>query len=296
MRAMPEAANFASISELPQQLDFVDICTPPNTHFGLARFALERGRHVLCEKPLVLSREQFDQIEHLATVNQRVLCTVHNWKFAPIFRKVSEILHGGTLGDIRYCAWNVLRGGPSKTTEPENWRLNPRMAGGGILVDHGWHAFYLVLEWLCLQPVGVQASLENRRYTDWQVEDTATVRIQFESPNSHSPIADIFLTWTSNTRRNWGVIEGSLARLRIDDDVLRLNHKDGSAETFRFDSKLSMSSHHTDWFESVAREFGGELRNLSLRGANLRMAQQCLDLIERSKAANREQDFLPVVA
>ena len=76
MRAMPEAANFASISELPQQLDFVDICTPPNTHFELARFALERGRHVLCEKPLVLSREQFDQIEHLAPVNQRVLCTV----------------------------------------------------------------------------------------------------------------------------------------------------------------------------------------------------------------------------
>ena len=222
--------------------------------------------------------------------------TVHNWKFAPICRKIGDILRSGALGDIHYCAWNVLRGGPSKTTEPENWRLNPRMAGGGILVDHGWHAFYLVLEWLGLQPVGLQASLENRRYTDWEVEDTATVRIQFESTNGHSPIADIFLTWTSNLRRNWGVIEGSLARLRIDDDVLRLDYNDESEKTFKFDSKLSMNSHHADWFEAVVREFGGELRNLAHRGANLRMAQQCLDLIERSKAASRKQNFFPVVA
>ena len=294
VKALPEATNYPSIADLPQDLDFVDICTPPHTHFEIAVSALERGWNVLCEKPLVLTGEQFDRLRDLAMKKKRVLFTVHNWKFAPICRKIAEILRSGALGYIHHCSWYVLRNGPSVTTDTENWRLDPCKAGGGILIDHGWHAFYLVLEWLGLRPIGVQASLENRRYTELTVEDTAVIRVRFESANSRSPTADIFLTWASRLRRNWGVIEGSLARLSIEDDSLRLHHKDGSQEKFKFSSGLSKGSHHADWFEFVAREFGGELKDVSCRGANLNVAQLCLRLVERTKAAGQAKEYLPV--
>lgn len=293
VKVLPEATNYASIADLPQDLDFVDICTPPHTHFEIAVLALERGWHVLCEKPLVLTGEQFDKIHQLAMEKERVVFTVHNWKFAPICRKIVEIVRSGVLGSIHHCAWYVLRNGPSVTTDPENWRLDSRKAGGGILIDHGWHAFYLVLEWFGLRPIAVQASLENRQYAELEVEDTAVIRVQFECANSHSPMADIFLTWASRLRRNWGVIEGSLAQLNIEDDSLRLDRKDGSQEKFQFSSGLSKGSHHPDWFEFVAQEFGDELKDVSCR-ANLNVAQLCLRLVERSKAADQAKGLLPV--
>jgi len=293
-KALPEATNAASFADLPQDLDFVDICTPPHTHFEIAAYALERGWNVMCEKPLVLSGQQFDRIRQLALERERVLFTVHNWKFAPICRKIVEILRSGALGEVHHCAWHVLRNGPSITTAPENWRLDPRKAGGGILIDHGWHAFYLVLEWIGLRPMSVQASLENRKYTELEVEDTAVIRVRFERAHSSSPTADIFLTWASPLRRNWGVIEGSLAQLKIEDDSLCLDRKDGSQENFQFDAGLSKGSHHPDWFEFVAEEFAEELKDVSRRGANLKVAQLCLRLVEQSKAACRGEEFLPV--
>jgi predicted dehydrogenase len=291
-RALPGAARITSVADLPEDLDFVDICTPPHTHFDLALFALERGWNVLCEKPLVLSEEQFDRIRQLSVNKERVLFTVHNWRFAPICRKITEVVRGGVLGDIRHCVWNVVRTGPSVTIGTGNWRLDPRRAGGGILVDHGWHAFYLVSEWVGRRPIGVQASLENRQYPEWEVEDTALIKVEFESVNGHSRAADIFLTWASNDRFNGGVVSGTLGRLDMEDDTLRLDIRDGGREVFHFDSRLSAGSHHPDWFEFVIEEFGSELRDASCRGANLNVVHQCLRLVERSRAASQSKAYL----
>jgi predicted dehydrogenase len=292
---LPEAACTDSIARLPQDLDFVDICTPPHTHFEIICDALERGWNVLCEKPLVLATWQLDRICKLAAERKRVVFTVHNWKFAPICRKIAELVRGGALGQIHYCDWQVLRDGPSITTDPGNWRLDPHKAGGGILVDHGWHAFYLVLEWMPREPCAVQASLENRKYAELEVEDTASVSISFESAaKNHSPAANIFLTWASPRRSNSGIIQGSLARLTIEDDMLSLVRREGRQERFQFDAGLSSGSHHPDWFEFVAEEFSGELNDVSRRGANLRVARLCLRLIEQCKASGRVKEFLPV--
>jgi predicted dehydrogenase len=293
-KALPEAACVAAFAELPKDLDFVDICTPPHTHFKMVTEALERGWNVLCEKPLVLSSWEFDQICHLAKERERLAFTVHNWKFAPICRKITELIRSGELGQVHHCDWQVLRTGPSMTTDPRNWRVDPHRAGGGILVDHGWHAFYLVLDWMGTEPYAVQASLENRRHLQLEVEDTAVVSVKFVSTNSHPRTANIFLTWASPLRRNWGTIHGSVARLMIEDDWLMLVRNDGRQERFHFHSRLSSGSHHPEWFTFVTEEFAGELSGSSRRGSNLRVAELCLRLVERCKASSRMQEDLSV--
>lgn len=293
-KALPGAASAASMDELPKDLDFVDVCTPPHTHYAIARAALERGWHVLCEKPLVLSEAEASELDQLSRRQGKVLFTVHNWKYAPLCRKIGDIVRSGVLGEVKHCAWYVLRNGPSVTTDPDNWRLDPKKSGGGILVDHGWHAFYLVMGWLGLRPASVQASLENRQYEDLPVEDTAVIKLKFQDNGRPAPTAEIFLTWASRLRRNWGVIEGSAAQLNIEDDRLEISAKGAPSEKFQFEAGLSQGSHHPDWFEFVAREFAGELSDASKRGANMRDARLCLRLIEQSKLSSEQKAALPV--
>src|SRR5690348_4800278 len=130
-------------------LDFVDICTPPSSHAPLIEQALAGGLHVLCEKPLVRSRDELARVRRLAAARSRVLHTVHNWHHAPIVRRTAELVTEGAVGRVERVTWHTLRARPAATRDGQgtNWRVDPDVAGGGILTDHGWHVFYVVARW-----------------------------------------------------------------------------------------------------------------------------------------------------
>ena len=142
---LPGARWFDTAEALLQHtgLDFVDICTPPSSHAGLIERALTRGLHVLCEKPLVSSPAELDVVSRLAAERARVLHTVHNWHHAPIVRRAAELVRAGAIGPVRRVTWQTMRVRPAAPRDPQgvNWRLDPAVAGGGILTDHGWHVF-----------------------------------------------------------------------------------------------------------------------------------------------------------
>jgi len=293
----PESASYSTFEEClsASPVDFVDICTPPHTHFDLVRKSLDHKVHVLCEKPLVFLKDQLEVLEKSAATSDQVLFTVHNWKFAPICSKITELIRNGAVGEVRRCEWYVLRNGPAKAAVGgrENWRLEPKMSGGGILIDHGWHAFYLILNWMNRVPKTVQATLENRCSEDLLVEDTANIKIQFESSDPLGRTAEIFMTWASRIRKNSGIIEGSRGRIQMEDDVLTLFPETGASQTYRFDSPLSAGSHHPEWFNSVIDEFSGEIRDVQKKGKNLKSAKACLDLIETSKESSQKGALVP---
>ena len=180
---MPGARWFDSAEALLEHpgLDFVDICTPPSSHAPLIERALTRGLHVLCEKPLVRSPAELDVVSRLAAERGRVLHTVHNWHHAPIVRRAADLIRDHAIGPVRRVAWQTLRVRPAATRDPAgvNWRLDPAVAGGGILTDHGWHVFYIVQRWIGARPQALSARLERRRHATLSVEDTATVRVTF---------------------------------------------------------------------------------------------------------------------
>src|SRR5437763_6966121 len=177
-RRLPGARWFDSATDLLAQmrLDFVDICTPPSSHAPLIEAALTRGIHVLCEKPLVRSREELAAVSRLAAARRRVLHTVHNWHHAPIVRRTAELVREGAVGRVEHVTWHTLRARPAATRDGQgtNWRVDPSVAGGGILTDHGWHVFYVIQRWVGAAPVAVRARLEKRRHAALAVEDTAT--------------------------------------------------------------------------------------------------------------------------
>jgi predicted dehydrogenase len=285
--ALPGARWHDSVDALldDARLDFVDICTPPSSHAMLIEAALKRGLHVLCEKPLVHSAADLAGIASLAGKSGRVLHTVHNWHHAPIVRRTAELLREGAIGAVRRAVWHTRRTRPAAAADPnaDNWRLDPAVAGGGVLTDHGWHVFYVLTSWIGAEPTAVSAQLERRRHHTLSVEDTASVHVTFPEAT-----AEILLTWAADVRENWAEVEGTRGRLELRDDTLLWHGPEGRAlGQWPCPPRLSDGSHHPDWFHAVADEFVVEVTGGPPRRDNLAEASLCVALESAARESSR---------
>src|SRR5439155_608614 len=79
-------------------------------------------------------------------------------------RQVRELLRGGEIGEVSRVVWHTLRTRPAPAgdTPSQNWRLEPAVACGGILADHGWHAFYVVQRWIGKRPTSIAGRRRRR--------------------------------------------------------------------------------------------------------------------------------------
>jgi predicted dehydrogenase len=264
-------------------LDFVDICTPPSSHAALIRAALRRDLHVLCEKPLVRSLEELRALTELAAQRDRALYTVHNWHHAPIVARTRALLADGAVGRVTGARWQTLRTRPAAVAQDgaANWRVDPDIAGGGVLTDHGWHVCYLLHRWMGAMPVAVSARLETRRHTAFKVEDTATIWLRFPRAT-----AEVLLTWASDQRGNWAELSGTDGVIEIFDDTLCVRGPEGERR-WSFASGLSDGSQHPDWFHAVADEFVAEVSGESAGGANLAEASLCVAVEALARESHR---------
>ena len=268
-----------------ETLDFADIAAPPAMHVGLAAAALTKGLHVLCEKPLVLSPAELPPLAELAREKNRVLAAVHNWRHAPIVKAATDLVSQGAIGEVRAVRWETLRERPAAAAGGEagkNWRMDPAIAGGGVLVDHGWHALYVVCDWLPEAPRRVSARLSTRRHREWPVEDTAEVSVETARVR-----AEVLLTWAASERRNRAWIEGTRGTIRLEGNLLELTITDSTGPVVRrFPQSLAEGSHHPDWFSGVAAEFLAEIADRGRRGRSLAEASLCAELIARARESS----------
>jgi len=272
--SLPGVAAFATVAELGAgaEIDFVDICTPPSFHGEPMLDALARGWNVLCEKPLLLDLVELEKARSLAKESGRVVVPVHNWKYAPIVRRATEMLRSGAIGPLRQVEIQTLRIQDCAVADPvnPNWRRDPAIAGGGILMDHGWHAIYLARHWFGEDPIGVKASLE--RPTATGVENEATLMLEF--PNG---TAKILLTWRAEVRRNTMRLLGDRGEIEIDDDRLKVG-----SEAIHFETGLSAGSHHADWFAAMLPDVIASFRNPDRARESFDEAALCLSVIRRA--------------
>lgn len=282
---LPGARWYDSIDELlaDAAVDFVDICTPPACHASLIREALRRGLHVLCEKPLVCSLDDARSLAELAAVRGRVLYTVDNWHHAPLVRRTGELLRQGEIGAVTRVVWHTLRTRPAPAGDATsgNWRVEPAVACGGVLVDHGWHAFYVVHRWIGEPPTSIAARLETRRHAEYPVEDTATVTLTFPRAT-----AELLLTWASDVRRNWVELTGSAGRIELRDDTLTVI-QNGTERRWSLPPALSDGSYHPDWFDPVVDRFLAEMTGSAPGGSNLAEASLCVALQALARESSR---------
>lgn len=90
-----------SFEDLLPRVDAIYIATPHETHFEYAKEAIEQGVHVLCEKPLTLSRAETEELYSLARKKNVVLLEALKTAFSPGFQRMVAIARSGSIGEVR---------------------------------------------------------------------------------------------------------------------------------------------------------------------------------------------------
>jgi predicted dehydrogenase len=283
---LPEIATFSTIEELAagSEIDFVDICTPPALHAGPTLAALARNWNVLCEKPLVLAQIELEKIRRASREVGRAVVPVQNWKYAPIIRRATEMLDQGIIGKLRGLEIETLRIHDCAVADPDRpgWRRDPTIAGGGVLMDHGWHAIYLACHWFGEKPHTVRASLH--RPPTSAIEDEAALTLLFPSGE-----AKVFLTWRADRRRNTICLGGERGKILIADDTL----SGANGQSIVFKPALSAGSHHPDWFAAMLPDVIASFRRPATALEAFDQAALCLSVIQRAYQTEQPEPLAP---
>src|SRR2546429_4373489 len=125
-------------------LDFIDICTPTASHLDLTLWGLERGYHVVCEKPVALTRVEADRIAAAARAHSRIVMPCHQYRFNPVWVKVKDWLREGAIGRWHLAELSVHRqaADPGRAATGMSWRGTSVAGRGGVLLGHGTPLIY----------------------------------------------------------------------------------------------------------------------------------------------------------
>jgi predicted dehydrogenase len=134
------------------EIDAIYVPLPNHLHAPWTIRAAERGKHVLCEKPLALSAAECREMERAAAANGMKLMEAFMYRFHPRTERAVELVRGGALGAVRAIR-SVFT---FRLTRTDDVRLDPAM-GGGALMDVGCYCVNVSRTLAGSEPVEVQA-------------------------------------------------------------------------------------------------------------------------------------------
>jgi len=118
-------------------VDAVVVCTPPSDHLALTLAALERGKHVIVEKPPFLHATDFAEVARAADAAGRRVLVAENYFYKPLRRRLAGLLADEVIGEVLFVHISAL-----KLQHVADWRGDPAVSGGGALFEGGIH-------WVC---------------------------------------------------------------------------------------------------------------------------------------------------
>ena len=145
-----------------QSIDVVNVVLPHHLHAETSKQALASGKHVICEKPGATQLADFDSVVQAAKQSGRWLLIVMNQLYNPVYLAVQEAVSAGRIGRPFLSVENAFSDASRNYRRPDYWRNTRVEAGGGILIDGGFHMVYRHLHSLagCGNPIWVQADAE----------------------------------------------------------------------------------------------------------------------------------------
>ncbi len=158
-------------------IDAIIIATSNNAIPEVATAALQAGKHVLVEKPAGRNPEEIQALKIVAEKSAKVLGVGFNHRFHPALQKAKTMIDAGAIGELMYIRARYGHGG--RIGYDKEWRADPKLSGGGELLDQGVHLIDLT-RWL-----GGEFNLEFGRvetfFWDMPVEDNGFLLLK--SPN-----------------------------------------------------------------------------------------------------------------
>ena len=198
-------------------VEAVIVAVPHYDHptFGIA--AMERGIHVMVEKPAGVYVKQVREMNEVAAKHPEVVFgMMFNQRTNHIYRKMHELVHSGKYGRIRRTNWLITNWyRPQAYYDSGDWRATWSGEGGGVLMNQCPHQLDL-WQWICGMPVKVQSNLHFGKWHDIEVEDDVTTYVEYADGAT-----GVFITTTGDSHgSNRFEIQMDKAKLVAEGDKL----------------------------------------------------------------------------
>jgi len=196
-RAMAEMLNCESFSSYKQmasmvQMEAAVVCTPPASHPEVCRFLLERGVHVLCEKPLSVDSKSAQEMIAVAERNGVILTMASKFRYVEDVVRAKSILLSGILGELVLAETSFT----SRVDMGTRWNSDPAIAGGGVLIDNGSHALDIFR--YMVGPIADIQVIEGKRSQGLRVDETVHIFVR----STGGVMGSIDLSWSINKEQD----------------------------------------------------------------------------------------------
>ena len=190
-------------------LQLVVVSTPHNLHHAMVTDALKAGKHVICEKPIAISVSEADGMIECAKECGKRLFVGLNMRYDPRNRMILDAIQGEALGRVYLGRVSYMGYEVKRFADPKNWKGELERAGGGVLLDGGYHVVDLLNMLFgpakSVQAMGGRLVIE----TEGKGEDNLMLQVEFES----GVVASLFASFTV---RNVGCDDEPTLGLQLD--------------------------------------------------------------------------------
>ncbi len=209
-------------------VEAVLVAVPHYDHPRYAIACMERGLHVMVEKPAGVYTKQVREMNAAAQKSGVTFGMMFNQRTNPVYRKMRELVRSGELGEIRRTSWIITNWYRSQAYyDSGSWRATWSGEGGGVLLNQCPHNLDL-WQWICGMPVKVSAHMHFGKWHDIEVEDDVTAYVEYANGATGT-----FVTSTGDTPGS-NRLEVTLdkGKLVVEDDRLTLWKLDMSEPEF----------------------------------------------------------------
>jgi len=208
--------------------DAVLIATPhyPHTPIGIA--ALQRGVHVLVEKPISVHKADCERLIAAHRKRKQVFAAMFNMRTEPVYRRVKDLIERGELGRLTRVIWIVTNWFRTEHYYASGtWRATWRGEGGGVLLNQCPHQLDM-LQWLCGMPSRIRGFCGFGKFHRIEVEDDVTAYLEY--PNGAT---GVFVASTGEAPgTNRLEISGESGKIVVDEAGLRFTRNEVSSREF----------------------------------------------------------------
>jgi len=195
-------------------VDVVDIMLPHYLHKDVAIAAAEVRKHILIEKPIARTLEEADEIIASAKENGVKLTVIHDRRYTRTFSLAKQMINRIGEPYAAICEWRFY--GLHEVTR--GFRAKKEEMGGGILIDHGWHAIDL-LGWLVGEVKEVYANW-SQKGLQGRSEGEDTILCLFKHKNG--ALSELHCSWGPGPAKSSLTIYGQDGTIEVNSEALKL--------------------------------------------------------------------------
>ena len=234
-----------------KEINAIIIATPAETHFGIAKRAMEAGKNVLVEKPITLVPEEAEELLKLSLKLNLKLMVGHVLLFHPAVLRIKDGIEKGEIGKLQYIYSNRLNLGAIRSEENALWSFAP-------------HDISVIQFLVGDNPTDIQAN--GGAYVQSGIEDTTMTFLTYPKYVK----AHIFVSWLHPFKEQRMVVIGDKGMYVFEDSLktekLKFYHKgfkeidgviekfDADYEVIEFETKMPLAEEQAHFYDSIEND------------------------------------------